>query len=357
MTDLCWQCQRNNQRIFRGANLSDEEKLELLIKQQQHLSRVDEERKLYRTMVDASKEAAQQAGVQNLGENRPCSRDMCMHYSFDYAQQVHYPSMPAQPGPIYFLTPRKCGIFGVNCEGLPKQINYLIDEAAATSKGSNAVISYLHHFFQNHGLGETAADLHCDNCAGQNKNRYTLWYFAWRIMRNLHSSITVNFMPPGHTKFAPDWCFGLLKRRFRRTEVMCLDDLCEVVRDSTPVKEINIPQLVSNESGSEVHVPSYDWQEFFRPHFKALAGIKKHGHFRFTREKKGKVEYRETLADAWQEFTLCKEVAAALESMNDMPPVIRHPGLSLERRRYLFNSIREYIRPDVQDVVAPKPDQ
>ena len=28
------------------------------------------------------------------------------HYSFDYVQQVHYPSDPMQPGPIYFLTHR-----------------------------------------------------------------------------------------------------------------------------------------------------------------------------------------------------------------------------------------------------------
>ena len=51
------------------------------------------------------------------------SLDMTLHLSFDYAQQVHFPSDPMQPGPIYFLTPRKCGIFGVCCEGIPKQVN------------------------------------------------------------------------------------------------------------------------------------------------------------------------------------------------------------------------------------------
>ena len=67
-----------------------------------------------------------------------------MHYSFDYAQQVHFPSNPMQPGPIYFKTPRKCGIFGVMCEAVPRQVNYLIDEAATVGKGANATISYLH---------------------------------------------------------------------------------------------------------------------------------------------------------------------------------------------------------------------
>ena len=54
------------------------------------------------------------------------------HYSFNMAQQVFYPNDPLQPGPMYFLTPRKCAIFGVCCESIPQQENYLIDEAPLT---------------------------------------------------------------------------------------------------------------------------------------------------------------------------------------------------------------------------------
>ena len=36
-----------------------------------------------------------------------------LHYSFDFAQQVHYPHNPLQPGPMYFKTARKCAVFGV----------------------------------------------------------------------------------------------------------------------------------------------------------------------------------------------------------------------------------------------------
>jgi len=31
---------------------------------------------------------------------------------------------------------------------------------------------------------------------------YILWYLAWSVIKGLHSSITINFMFPGHTKFA-----------------------------------------------------------------------------------------------------------------------------------------------------------
>ena len=75
--------------------------------------------------------------------------------SFDYAQQVHYPSDPLQPGPIYCLTPRKCTVFDVSCEAIPQQVNFLTDEAGDCGKG---VVSQLHH---HHGLSSmqtTAVD-------------------------------------------------------------------------------------------------------------------------------------------------------------------------------------------------------
>ena len=68
----------------------------------------------------------------------PASNFIMAHYSFDFAQQVHYPSNPLQPGPIYFLTPRKAAaIFGVCCEAIPRQVNFVIDEAS-NSKGAHS---------------------------------------------------------------------------------------------------------------------------------------------------------------------------------------------------------------------------
>ena len=86
-------------------------------------------------------------------EHEPCSFNGTMHYSFDYAQ-VHFPSNPMQAGPIYFKTPHKCGIFGVMCKGVPRQVNYLIEEAATVGQVTNATISYIYHFLSRHGLGK-----------------------------------------------------------------------------------------------------------------------------------------------------------------------------------------------------------
>ncbi|XP_038056881.1 uncharacterized protein LOC119728640 [Patiria miniata] len=278
MTDVCWQCQKKTNLLFRSANLPDAEKQERCRIQQAHLENVGHERTFYRDLVQDARVAAEQIGVTQLGPNTPCTNAIDMHYSFDYAQQVHFPSDPIQPGPVYFLTPRKLGIFGVHCEGVTKQLNYLVDESVLISKGSNAVISYLDNFFRTYGLGETKAHLHCDNCSGQNKNRYVLWYMLWRCMSGLHRSIEMHFMVVGHTKFAPDWCFGLFKQRYRRTAVSCLDDVVRVVTGSTQTG-INIPQLVGDEAGN-TFVPQFDWQAFLSPFFKPLPGIKSFQHFR-----------------------------------------------------------------------------
>ena len=227
---------------------------------EEHLLLVTQERSLYKEALDESKRQTQ---AHFLLEGKftpppphamiaPASNNITVHYSFDFAQQVHYPSNPLQPGPIYFLTPRKAAIFGVCCEAIPRQVNRVIDEASDTGKGANTVVS-LHH-----GLGETTASLHADNCCGQNKNNTMMQYLMWRVLTGLHHTISLHFMITGHTKFSPDACFGLVKRKFRKADVSSLDDLARVVEESAVC---NICQLVGAQDGSTI-VPSRDWAGF-----------------------------------------------------------------------------------------------
>ena len=37
-------------------------------------------------------------------------------------------------------------------------------------------------------------------------------YLAWRVIAGLNESVELSFMLVGHTKFAPDRFFGLLKK-------------------------------------------------------------------------------------------------------------------------------------------------
>jgi len=288
MTDLCWTCRQLYRSIAVSSNLPEVVKSAKLRKLSEHLDQAQMERSVYQEMVRRS---ATSHKHKVLGPHLPCSSTETCHYSFDFAQQVHLPHDPLQPGPMYFLCPRKVGIFGICCEAVPSQVNYLIDEAHCTSKGSAAVISYLHHFFNNYGLGEEEVDLHCDNCCGQNKNNYVLAYLMWRVLTKQHLRIRLHFLLPGHTKFAPDWCFGLLKQKFWRTEVSTLSELQECIQQST-VNGLNQVQLVGPENGP-ADVPLIDWHTFLTPCFKALPRIKGYHHFSFLSDHPGQVHFRE----------------------------------------------------------------
>ena len=275
-------------------------------KAEEHLLLVTQERSVYREALDESRRQAQ---AHFLLEGKfapppshvmipPASNNVMAHYSFDFVQQVHYPSNPLQPGPIYFLTPRKAAIFGVCCEAIPRQVNFVIDEASDTGKGANTVVSLLDFYFSHYSLGETTASLHADNCSGQNKNNTMVQYLMWRVLTGLHHTINLHFMITGHTKFSPDTCFGLVKRKFRKADVSSLDDLARVVEESAAC---NICQLVGTQDGSTI-MPSRDWAGFFSSHFRRLDGIKQYHHFRFERDHPGVVFLKKT-AMAEEVFT------------------------------------------------------
>ena len=266
--------------------MNEQEKLNCLRDQETHLHKAKSEREFMKTNIAACKEVLKDS-IIDLLSRLSCSFKGTVHYSYDYAQQVHIPSNHQQPGPIYFKTPRKCGLFGVCCKGIPRQINYLIDEAVASGKGANSTISYVHDFFHSHGAGETDAQINADNCGGQNKNNFVIWYYCWRVLCGLHDSILYSFLIAGHTKFSPDWCFGLIKQSFKRRYVSFLFDLMEAVDQST-VSGVNKAKLCGPYNGT-ILVPVYDWVTFLEPYFKKIPGISAFHHFRFSKAYPGTV--------------------------------------------------------------------
>ena len=223
------------------------------------------------------------------------------------------------------------------------QINYLIDEASATGKGANTVVSLLHHFFSTHTFGESSVHLHADNCSGQNKNRHVIAYLMWRVLTGRHKQITLSFLIVGHTKFSPDTCFGLIKRLYRRTYIGCLDDISKVVSNSSVV---NKPQLVGAQDGSTV-VPMYNWGTYFDECTTKVPGIKKYQHFQFSAEHPGKVFVRTSNTADEKEVTILKSHHNLLETF---PSTITPTGLSLERQHYLHEKIREFCPEDVSTI-------
>lgn len=107
------------------------------------------------------------------------------------------------------------------------------------------------------------------------------------------------------------------------------------------MKKVNVPQIIVIENGDAV-TTSYDWQVFFRQHFRTLVGIKKIGYFCFT-DRPGSVFFQETLADEETEFSLVWDVCSVLNDLPDLPDATPPPGLSHEGKQYLYKAIREFV--------------
>ena len=237
----------------------------------------------------------------------------------------------------------------MNDEALPRQVHFLCDEAGECGKGANVVASRTHYFLENHGHGEKTVYLHADNCTGQNKNSTVIHYLSWRASTNRHTSITFSFLVVGHTKFAPDWCFGLFKRQFRRTNVGCLRGIAQVVNDSALC---NVSQLVCDENGHTI-VPTYDWTDYFAPHLKKVTGIKKYHHFRFTSSEPG-VVYARVHADTDEvRMDLNKSSPPWSPNKDELPPIVAPKGLSAEQQWYLYENIRPFCPDSDKDITCP----
>ena len=161
----------------------------------------------------------------------------------------------------------------------------------------------------------------------------------------------MSFMLVGHTKFSPDWCFGLFKQRYRRTFVSCLNDIADVVNSSA---DVNVAQLVGTQSGETV-VQMYNWATFLGGHFRSVPQLKTFHHFLFSAEHPGVVMLKELSdSDCCNSFTMLVDDEWC-PLARDLPPVISPAGLSTAREWYLYTQIREFCRDGTEDLTCPMP--
>lgn len=257
-SDLCTTCRDNSLKLSNLSNLTIEEQTALLKFSIKHLNDAKNQREFYNLYRDKSKE-------KNLSS--------LLVLSFDYAQNVSYPSSPQQVGSSFFKANRKCGLFGINNEATHIQTNITIDEEDITGKGANAVISMLDYYFNNNSAENII--LFADNCVGQNKNNALLHYLLWRVMKNKNKSIELNFLLTGHTKFSPDRNFGIVKTKFSKSIVDCHEDFIEVINTSSPNK-FNIAVPSKDPKTKTRNVFWAEWDKHLQQYFKSIPNISKY---------------------------------------------------------------------------------
>ena len=145
----------------------------------------------------------------------------------------------------------------------------------------------------------------------------------------LHDEIIILFLPVGHTKFSPDWWFSLVKRKYRKMKIGCMDDIVKAVHQSGSP---NMVQLVGTQDG-DIILPMYNWSEFFEEHTikTALKGITHMHHFHFKSSHPGKVIVKDSVNDTERTINLLKDPSWR-PSPQDLPVKQYHLDYHLKRR-------------------------
>ncbi|KAH3897510.1 hypothetical protein DPMN_021698 [Dreissena polymorpha] len=156
-------------------------------------------------------------------------------------------------------------------------------------------------------------------------------------------------MIAGHTKFAPDYHFGILKLKWRTSNAETMEDIAATVTASSRSSH-NFPQFVKDSNKPVVFL---SWINYLEQFSKPLKNIIRHHHFIMDRSKPGIVTCKEHMDSEGMCFNILKSVSPAA---GELPPTKPAPGLDLNRQWYLYNTISPFFRSvNARDTVCPKP--
>ena len=230
-----------------------------------------------------------------------------------------------------------------------RQFCYTYDEREA-GKGANEVISFLHNFLANRKIKAPNVRIHADNCAGQNKNKYVLWYLTWLVATARLKRIEIKFMIKGHTHCIVDSGIGHTKRQLRRSNVFCLEHWKEVINQSAVTNQAVIV------NGNDV----YDWKQGLFPYFNELKGVSKFQHFAVDSSEPGFIFVKNGFSDKmWKKRKLIKSEdyldKEEFKNLTRHLDVMGFKGGKPEKEKKLFENLRQYVKSEWKDELCPDP--
>ncbi|KAE9315805.1 hypothetical protein PF008_g19165 [Phytophthora fragariae] len=248
-----------------------------------------------------------------------------------FSQNLTLPNDPQTPSAWYFLSLISVSVFGVFLANDNRQRNFVYSERKG-GKGSNEVISMVHHFLREENIipseapGLNTFTLYADNCTGQNKNKAVMMYFRWLVNAGYLEEANVKFFVKGHTKNSCDRAFGQIKRKYNRNECWTVAQAGGLVQDSAAS---NICVMLEDNAH-----PFQDFKRALSVLYKDLPLIKKFQLFRMPKTAPGVIECRVQPQGRIETFNIRRKskVPAAnsaaldlLATIKPLPPPPEHP--------------------------------
>ena len=171
-------------------------------------------------------------------------------------------------------------------------------------------------------------------------------YLAWQILVGLNAEIQLDFMRVGHTRCFVDARFGLLKQKYRRSDVDTFEQLVGVVRSSATMNE------------AEKFLWEWrEWDKYFELIFRPVKNITSYQRFHFSSTNPGFVSL--SLSDKYPDKTFkilsAANVADHGLSSATLPAILTPAGMTNARQQYLFQHIRQFCHEESRDITCQPP--
>ncbi len=344
-SDMCDFCELQKRKIA-GTKPHDELKAEqLTMELAAHQKSYQEERSIY----NSERKQALTDGKE-FRQGKLKTEDCVEHICIDYGQSIGVPNTADQLGGTYFLQMRNYLLFGVYSSLENSMICYTYDEREA-GKGANEVISFVHNFLCTRTIKTPNIRIHADNCRGQNKNKYVMWYFLWLAATGRVKHVEFKFMIKGHTQFIVDSNIGHIKRELKGSDVFCLEHWEQVINRSAVINKARVV------NGNDV----YDWKRGLEPYFKEFDGISKYQHFAVDSSDPGRIWVKFGFDDdKWKKRKLLNSIKSTkLEKFKNMPKYLSTVGFKggkSKKEKGLYKNLRQYVKDEWKDDLCPDPE-
>lgn len=254
-SDFCDQCTLLKNEL-KKYSLTDIRRNALKEKYDRHINEAQKEFLNYKSVMEEAKKS---------------DHTILRHFVFDFTEKVLLPKILNQPGQLHFITGLKVDINGVYSSNTGRADLYgLIEGHWPSNKTANTVLSMLHHTIERRTSCDNVNShgkklvLHADNCTGQNKNKYVLFYIIWRALMGFEDEVQLCFLIVGHTKNVCDGFFGHVKRNCLKNDIYTPKAMMDVIQNSS----------VNTDCISGTMVAWFQWKEMFERYFKVPNGFK-----------------------------------------------------------------------------------
>lgn len=240
---------------------------------------------------------------ENIRSTRLSGNSHTVQLTFDYAEKILLPRFTDTPKDIFYKIGLKVDLFGIGNNTMQLQTNYVLPEGHwPGDKGINSIASFLYHDILLNHRDKTSISYMADNCGGQNKNKYMMWFLSF-LSITLGKTISLRFLIAGHTKNFCDACFGLCKRSLRGKDIFTPHDVIAAYKESGRCNLVATPRGVT----------FYDWKKFLAQFYgKQVTDISRMHEFQFTPESLGFVAVKkyENLPQQWSNQNLLRPTSS-----------------------------------------------